>query len=356
MAQRIRTYKAGDASGLQYEEVGKPGAGQVGPDQDAVGVNSSDMMFRDIMADLFDRIRLSGTLLFHYELGRPWCFALPRRPYAVFHYLSRGSAIIEFEDGQALPVSAGDFVIVTRGDPHVMWSGRRTKPFSLLDLDRRPAHFGVNRHGGGQQPFSTVICGFFSLSRPLASSVLDLLPSVLNVTPATEDGWLEIILQRLVSESAAQRPGQEAVLSRMTEVLFVEVLRSWVKSLGPGEGGWLGAVTDRHIGKALRLIHERPAHRWTIRELGRRSGLGRSAFADRFTRLVGQPVLRYLMGRRMEEAAFMLESSDDTIARIAMRIGYQTTTAFSKVFRRHHGLSPGRYRAQKASWRRAKLS
>src|SRR6516162_5594761 len=356
MAQRIRAYEAGDLSGLQCEEVGKPGAGQVGPDQDAVGVNSSDMMFRDIMADLFDRIRLSGTLLFHYELGRPWCFALPRRPYAVFHYLSRGSAIIEFEDGQALPVSAGDFVIVTRGDPHVMWSGRRTKPFSLLDLDRRPAHLGVIRHGGGQQPFSTVICGFFSLSRPLASSVLDLLPSVLNVTPATEDGWLEIILQRLVSESAAQRPGQEAVLSRMTEVLFVEVLRSWVKSLGPGEGGWLGAVTDRHIGKALRLIHERPAHRWTIRELGRRSGLGRSAFADRFTRLVGQPVLRYLMGRRMEEAAFMLESSDDSIARIAMRVGYQTTTAFSKVFRRHHGLSPGRYRAQKASWRRAKLS
>ena len=356
MAQRIRTYKAGDASELQYEEVGKPGAGQVGPDQDAVGVNSSDMMFRDIMADLFDRIRLSGTLLFHYELGRPWCFALPRRPYAVFHYLSRGSAIIEFEDGQALPVSAGDFVIVTRGDPHVMWSGRRTKPFSLLDLDRRPAHLGVIRHGGGQQPFSTVICGFFSLSRPLASSVLDLLPSVLSLTPATEDDWLETILQRLVSESAAQRPGQEAVLSRMTEVLFVEVLRSWVKSLGPGEGGWLGAVTDRHIGKALRLIHERPAHRWTIRELGRRSGLGRSAFADRFTRLVGQPVLRYLMGRRMEEAAFMLESSDDSIARIAMRVGYQTTTAFSKVFRRHHGLSPGRYRAQKASWRRAKLS
>jgi AraC-like DNA-binding protein len=314
------------------------------------------MMVRDIITDLFDRIRLSGTLLFHYELGRPWCYAVPRRPYAVFHYLSRGSAIIEFEDGQALPMSAGDFVIITRGDPHVMWSGRRTKPLSLLDLDRRPAHFGVIRHGGGQQPSSTVICGVFSLPRPLASSVLDLLPSVVNVTPATEDGWLEIILQRLVSESAAQRPGKEAVLSRMTELLFVEVLRSWVKSLGEGEGGWLGAVTDRHIGKALRLIHDRPAHPWTIRELGRRSGLGRSAFVDRFTRLVGQPVHRYLTGRRMEEAAFMLESSDDSIARIAMRAGYQTTTAFSKLFRRHHGLSPGRYRAQKASWRRAKLS
>ena len=130
----------------------------------------------DILGDLLDRTRLSGTSLFHYELSRPWCLALPRRPDAVFHYLSRGSAIIEFEDGQALPMSAGDLVVVTRGDPHVMWSGRRIKPLSLLDLDRRPAHLGMIHHGGGQQPFSTVICGFFSLSRPLASSILDLLP------------------------------------------------------------------------------------------------------------------------------------------------------------------------------------
>jgi AraC-like DNA-binding protein len=313
-------------------------------------------MFRDIIADLLDRIRLSGTLLFHYELGRPWCLALPRRPGAVFHYLSRGSAIIEFEDGQALPMSAGDFVVVTRGEPHVMWSGRRIKPLSTRDLDRRPAHLGVIHHGGGQQPYSTVICGFFNPSRPLASSALDLLPSVLSLTPASEDDWLETILRRLVSESAAQRPGQEAVLSRMTEVLFVEVLRSWIKSLRPGEGGWLGAITDAHVGKALRLIHERPAHRWTIRELGRRAGLGKTAFAARFTKLVGRPVHRYLLDRRMEEAASMLETSDDTVARIAVRVGYQTTTSFSKVFHRHHGLSPGRYRAQKASWRRAKLS
>src|SRR5262245_4911641 len=174
-------------------------------------------MFRDTIADLLDRIRLSGTLLFHYELSRPWCLAMPRRPDAVFHYLSRGSATIEFEDGQALPMSAGDLVVVTRGEPHVMWSGRRIKPLSLCDLDRRPAHLGAIHHGGGQQPFSAIICGFFSLSRPLASSVLDLLPSVLSLTPASEDDWLETVLQRLVSESAAQRPGQEAVLSRMTK-------------------------------------------------------------------------------------------------------------------------------------------
>ena len=176
--------------------------------------------------------------------------------------------------------------------------------------------------------------------------MLELLPPVLHLRPAADRDWLETILQRMVTEAALQRPGQLAVLSRMTEVLFVEVLRSWIKSLGPGEGGWLGAIADRYIGKALQLIHEHPEHPWTLGALGRHVGLGRSAFADRFTRLVGQPVYRYLVARRMDEAALMLESGDDAIARIATRVGYETTTAFSKAFKQHYSFSPGRYRAR----------
>jgi AraC-like DNA-binding protein len=153
----------------------------------------------------------------------------------------------------------------------------------------------------------------------------------------------------MVAEAALRRPGQLAVLSRMTEVLFVEVLRSWIKSLGPGEGGWLGAIADRSIGKAIQLIHEHPERQWTLGALGRHVGLGRSAFAARFTRLVGQPVYRYLVARRMDEAALMLESGDDAIARIATRVGYETTTAFSKAFKQHYSFSPGRYRARSST-------
>jgi AraC-like DNA-binding protein len=303
----------------------------------------------DILTDVLSRLRLSGTLLFHYELGRPWSVALPQSPDAVFHYLSRGSAIVALQDGRTLRMAAGDFVLIARGEPHVLWSGRRTKPVPLLDLDRRPAHLGVVRYGGEQEPFSTLICGYFSLSRPSRSSVLELLPPILHLRPAADRDWLETILRRMVGESAVQRPGQGAVLSRITEVLFVEVLRSWIKSLDPGEGGWLGTMADPYIGKALQLIHERPERPWTLRELGRRAGLGRSAFSARFTRLVGQPVHRYLVARRMDEAALMLESSDDAIARIAARVGYETATAFSKVFHQHYGLSPGRYRARQGT-------
>ena len=189
-----------------------------------------------------------------------------------------------------------------------------------------------------------MICGNFTVARPLRGSVLELLPSVLILKPTADGGWFEAVLRRMVSESAVERPG-----SRMTEVLFVEVLRSWIKSLGPGEGGWLGAMADPHIGPALQLIHEQPHRPWTLSELGHRVGLGRSAFSARFTKLVGQSMQRYLIGRRMAEAAFLLETSDVGIARIASRVGYDTTAAFSKLFHRHHGLSPGRYRATRRS-------
>jgi len=183
---------------------------------------------------------------------------------------------------------------------------------------------------------------------------LDLLPPVLLLKPAEDAVWLEAILRRMVSESALERPGQGVALSRLTEVLFVEVLRSWIKSLAPGQGGWLGAMADPHIGPALQLIHDRPDRPWSLGDLGQQVGLGRSAFSERFTRLVGQPMYRYLIERRMAEAALLLETSDEGIARIASRVGYETASAFSKLFHRHHGLSPGRYRAGHRSDGRAR--
>jgi AraC-like DNA-binding protein len=303
----------------------------------------------DVVAEVLDRVRFGGTLLFHFELCHPWNLALPARPYALFHYLSRGSATLALEQGRDLPMREGDFVVVTRGEPHLIYSDSRMKPFPIMDFDRPTGRLGVVRHGGDAQPVSTMICGNFTVSRPARGSVLELLPPVLLLRPLADGDWLGAILQRMVSESALERPGQGVALSRLTEVLFIEVLRSWIKSLRPGEGGWLGAMADPHIGPALQLIHEQPDRPWTLEELGRRVGLGRSAFSARFTKLVGQSMHRYLIARRMSEAAFLLESSDEPIARIASRVGYETAAAFSKLFHRHHCLSPGRYRATRRS-------
>src|SRR5260370_22525584 len=123
----------------------------------------------DILTDVLERVRLKGTLIFHYEFGRPWSVALPRSPDAIFHYLTRGSASIELESGPTIQMAEGDFVLVVRGEHHVLRSGQRAKSILLADLDRVPAHVGLVRHGGGRKPFSTRMCRRVSLSRPTTS-------------------------------------------------------------------------------------------------------------------------------------------------------------------------------------------
>jgi AraC-like DNA-binding protein len=312
-------------------------------------VHRSNLRGMDILAQVLDRIRLSGTLLFHFELGHPWHLELPARPYALFHYLSQGSATLALGQGEKIQMTEGDFVVITRGEPHVFYSDRRAKPLRIMDIDRSSPRVAFVRHGVGAKPLSVMICGNFIVSRPMFGGVLELLPPVLLLKPTADRGWLEAILRRLMSESALERPGQRVALSRLTEVLFVEVLRHWIASLSPGQGGWLGAISDPHVGPALKFIHENPELPWSLSDLGQRVGLGRSVFSARFTKLVGQSMHRYVIERRMAEAAFLLETSDESIARIASRVGYETAAAFSKLFLRHHGLSPGRYRTSRRS-------
>ena len=152
-------------------------------------------------------------------------------------------------------MTEGDFVAITRGEPHVFYSDRRAKPLRITDIDRSSPRLGVVRHGSRAKPLSTMICGNFTVSRPLFGSVLELLPPVLLLKRTADAGWLEAILRRMVSDSTLERPGQRVALSRLTEVLFLEVLRSWIASLSPGQGGWLGH--SRHaVGPALKLIHK----------------------------------------------------------------------------------------------------
>ena len=188
-------------------------------------VHRSNLGGMDILAQVLDRVRLGGTLLFHFELDHPWHLELPARPYALFHYLSQGSATLALGQEQEIQMTEGDFVVITRGEPHVFYSDRRAKPLRIMDIDRSSPRLGVVRHGSRAKPLSTLICGNFTVSRPLFGSVLELLPPVLLLKPTADRGWLEAILRRMVSESALERPGQGVALSRLTEVLFVEVLR-----------------------------------------------------------------------------------------------------------------------------------
>src|ERR1700753_4412066 len=152
--------------------------------------NLGDM---DLLPKMLDRVRLGGTLLFHFELGHPWNLELPARPYALFHYLSRGTATLALGEGPEIQMTEGDFVVITRGEPHVFYSDRRAKPLRIVDIDRSSPRLGVVRHGGRAKPLSTMICGNFTVSRPLFGSVLELLPPVLLLKPRAGRGGLGAI-------------------------------------------------------------------------------------------------------------------------------------------------------------------
>src|ERR1700742_4033229 len=229
-------------------------------------VHRSNVGDMDILAQVLDRVRLGGTLLFHFELGHPWLLELPARPYAHFHYLSQGSATLAVGQRPEIQLTAGDLVVVTRGEPHVFYSDRRAKPLRIIDIDRSSPRLGYIRHRLRGKAHSAMLCGNFTMSRPQLGSVMELLPPVLVLKPTADRGWLETILRRMISESEVDRPGQDVALSRLTEVLFVEVLRSWIASLSPGQGGWLRPFSSPQIGQALKLIHENPEQPWSLSE------------------------------------------------------------------------------------------
>jgi AraC-like DNA-binding protein len=190
----------------------------------------------------------------------------------------------------------------------------------------------------------------------LASSVLgptrssSSFPPLIHIRPAETPAaeWLEATLRLLAWETREVRPGTETIVSRLTDVIFVQVLRAWIESLPEGEGGWMGALRDRRIGAALAHLHRSPEADWSNASLAQKVGMSRSRFAARFTALVGEPPLSYLTRWRLETAARLLREGELGLGEISERVGYRSEAAFSKAFRRRFGTPPGAYRRSAA--------
>jgi AraC-like DNA-binding protein len=199
---------------------------------------------------------------------------------------------------------------------------------------------------GGAGATTRIICGFMACDKRLAEPILLGLPRLLKVRVG--DGgtaaWIQSSIRYSVTESAASRPGSAMVLSRLSEVLFAEAVRHYIDQLPPGHSGWLAALRDRHVGRTLSLLHERPAHPWTVEELATVVGLSRSALGQRFQALIGIPPMQYLTRWRISLAAAQLRESDVPIMRVASDVGYESEAAFNRAFKRELGLPPATWR------------
>ena len=314
----------------------------------------------DALSETLRVVHLVGAIFIQGKFTAPWCYQSPRADAAaplleptaerivIFHLITEGECFVEIEGEPPLRLIAGDAVIFPQGDAHRMNSTPGLPPASgraglEAVLSRRPRQLA---YGGGGAT-TRLVCGYLACDARLARMLLTGLPSVVrvNVRGSNAGVWLEASLRYALAEVRSPRPGGAGVLAKLSEVLFIEVLRLYMNEQSTGRTGWLAGVGDRIVGAALNALHKRPAQAWTLEDLARESGTSRSVLAARFQHLVGSSPMQYLTQWRMLLAANLLSRSTAPLAQIAEDVGYQTDTAFSRAFRREYGAPP-------ATWRR----
>jgi AraC-like DNA-binding protein len=302
----------------------------------------------DPLGEALHFLRMSGAFYGRSELTAPWGITLPPTPgYLWFHVLSSGRCWLEAEGAEPRLLQAGDFTLVPRGDGHRLRSDPGAPAPFILDLEREQVseRYEVLRHGGGGTP-ATMICGAIRFAHPAARNLIRLLPRTLHVEAAASPHleWLHSTLRFMGVEARERRPGGESVITRLADVLVILAIRAWLENAPAARIGWLGALRDPQVGRALTLVHRDPSRDWTVASLAREVAMSRSAFAARFTALVGEPAMRYVTRWRMQLALSAMEDGDASIKQLAARLGYDSEAAFSRAFKRVLGVSPGRVR------------
>ena len=330
-------------------------------------------MSQDTLSDLLRTVRLRSALFFDLSCGGRWLAEAPGSgditsvvmpevdQVIFFHVVTSGECWCGVQGEQPLRLGRGDIVILPQGDPHVMSSAPGIRAGTDVDwrremkLHNKP--FRVAQPGlpgpmscGGEpgrdyEVEASLVCGFIGCDKRPFNPLLATLPRLLHLPAADGSAWGAQFAQLAASESARARPGREALLERMSEMMFVDALRRHLDGLSEQSTGWLAGLRDRFVGRALALMHENPAHGWSIDELGSQVGLSRSALHERFVELVGVPPIQYLAQWRMQLASRMLRETQSSVLAIALQAGYDSEAAFGRAFKRLVGMPP-------AAWRR----
>jgi AraC-like DNA-binding protein len=293
------------------------------------------------------------------EFTAPWCIGEPvgvevcvdHMPQAqhvvIYHLVTHGSCDVALDGEAPRTAKALDLIVLPGGDAHSLGSNL-ADPRSdgkRLVIQRTPHETSILHYGGGGA-VTRLVCGYLACESALFKTMLAALPRLMIIDLHDDPGgqWITNSLQFSLAESRAPKAGTGAVLTKLSELMFVEAIRRHIERLPPEQLGWLAGLRDRFVGKVLALMHSNPAHAWTVDDLAESVGLSRSALADRFTALLGQPPMQYLTRWRLQLAADLLQGSERTITAIAAEVGYKSEAAFSRAFKREQGASPAAWR------------
>ena len=315
-------------------------------------------MAADALSDVLKSVRMTGAVFFSVAAKAPWVaeqlsretvlpMILPGAEHMIaFHIVTEGRCFAHMIGGEAIELAAGEVIVFTRGDPHVMSSspGMRADPVDGDSVAGARLPFTAC-FGDDGPPTAKVVCGFLACdSRPF-NPLLDNLPPVLTASGAKGNDmpWLAELIRVAMDEAANKRAGGESVLAKLTELMFIEVVRQYIERLPAEHAGWLAGLRDQFVGKALSLLHASPAYNWQLEELARSVGSSRSEFAERFVSLVGLPPMQYLAKWRMQVASGLLRDNLN-IAAVAAEVGYGSEASFSRAFKKIVGASPSHWR------------
>jgi AraC-like DNA-binding protein len=332
------------------------------PDYPTFRPNLGSAMTMDPLAEVLRSVRLTGGIFLDAHFTAPWCvhtklrgedckpfLATPTQMIA-YHFIIDGTLVVSVEGEPAVEVCAGEIVLLPRNDAHTLASAPGLEPKSARDLIQPFVEGGLARvcHGGGGDAVH-LVCGFLA-SEELHNSLIAALPGILklDVRQGASREWIEASVRFAANELTEGRHASSSVMSRLSELLFVEAVRNYSSTLGDQDVGWLKGLRDQHVGRALTLMHHNIKRPWSVEDLAREVALSRSAFVDRFTALVGIPPIRYLTVWRLQTAKLNLRETRATIAQLAHSVGYESEEAFSRAFKREFGQPPARWRDQRS--------
>lgn len=315
----------------------------------------------DALSDVLRAVRLTGAIFFDVHASQPWVAETPAGKSIVaamfpgsehlisYHVITQGNCWASVPGEPPMQLAAGDIILLPHGDTHVLSSMpglRRTPDMSLYRLPTE-GHLPISiSMGDPQGDPAHFVCGFLGCDARPYNPLLAALPRVIRISD-DKDGALGAFIRFALTESKEPRIGGQSVLSRLSELMFVDVVRRYLETLPADRMDWLAGLRDPFVGRALTALHRSPARAWTIESLARDVGLSRSALAERFTQFVGRPPMHYLMNWRMQLAANHLLSGMDSVAVVANRVGYESEAAFSRAFKKAVGAPPSEWRRRR---------
>lgn len=312
----------------------------------------------DALSDLLRQLRFEAGVFLDARFRGPWCVrsqvtaaelpALGEAPGALvaFHYVLEGTIDVRVGEQPPHRAGPGDLILVPRNDVHLLGNDLRLPPVQAEPFIRRSPDGDLASldHGSGEGDHR-MVCGYLATpvhGHPLLASLPGLIVTTMRGQPGAE--WVDSSFRYVAGEQGSRRAGSGAVVAQLASLLFVEALRRLIEGMPAEAAGWLAALRDPCLARALSALHQRVAHPWTTEELAREAFLSRSAFAERFTAVLGMPPMSYLTRWRMLVASRRLRESPASIARIAGEVGYESESTFTRAFTREIGCPPGVFR------------